>query len=382
MLSKPLSLILVYLLTVTNLTILLLPLLLILLPFTDIRSIQNIASSDIIANIKYATILLIFLVSFLMIIYLFLDFIWGFSCKTALRGAKRFDKIKGYEFLAEIFEQVKKKFGEKSVRLYIKNSKEINAFALGSFGRKSIILTSGLINHYLTHTQNQAEFLLSIRSILGHEMSHLVNKDFIPGLLIIINQKVTNFISRLLQIALTLMINFMSFIRMNNRLIISLIVAAHDFVYNLLTFFNRHIIYNLYEFLRRFISRGIEYRCDKQSARAFGGENMALSLALLGKSGYFTLFSTHPATLRRVKRVKNISVSASLIRPSIINAFFNYLAWMSLVVICLLCAKISKVDLMVRKYLVSNHEQIYYFLSSGALFLRKSIVSLNALLFS
>ena len=96
---------------------------------------------------------------------------------------------------------MKKKFGTKTVKFYISNSKEINAFAVGSFGRKAVVLTEGIINHYAENSENEEEFLLAIKSILGHEMSHLINKDFLPGILMITNQKVTNFASFILGIA-------------------------------------------------------------------------------------------------------------------------------------------------------------------------------------
>jgi len=132
-------------------------------------------------------------------------------------------------------------------------------------------------------------------------------------------------------------------------------------VYNLLNFvisaFNRFVVSNIYEFLRRFVSRAIEYRCDRQSAEAFGGKNMAFALSFLGESGYFTLFSTHPNTKKRIDKVQNIEMVDDVIRPRFIDDLTNYFSFMFLLVLCLFFAKKANVDLLIREY-VRNHEAI------------------------
>ena len=131
------------------------------------------------------------------------------------------------------------------------------------------------------------------------------------------------------------------------------------FVVNfVLTSFNRFVIYNLYEFLRRFISRAIEFRCDRQSSKAFGGHNMALALSMLGEGGYFTLFSTHPRTLKRIEKVQKIKTSDSTLGACFVDSLANYFSIMFLMIICLVFAKQAEVDLMVRAYL-QDHEIIH-----------------------
>ena len=49
-------------------------------------------------------------------------------------------------------------------------------------------------------------FLSAIRSVMAHEMSHLVNKDFLPTYIILINQKFTNFVSYIIQFILKLVL--------------------------------------------------------------------------------------------------------------------------------------------------------------------------------
>lgn len=363
MLSKPLSLILVYILTISNFLILALPLLLAIFPFMHIDGNHIVIAKYISFNPKIAVLLLVFIISFLMLCYLFLDFLFGFSVRLSLKGCTRYDKLKDYEYLDEIFNQVKNKFGESSVKLYINNSKEVNAFAVGSFGRKIIVITSGLIEHYALNTNSDQEFLVGIQSILGHEMSHLINKDFLPGLLLITNQKVTNFVSGILMMLFKLTMQIATYLRIHNRMTTTTILAIYNISDWILTFFNRYVIYNLYQFLRNILSRSIEYRADRQSAKAFGGINMAFALSLLGKSGYFTLFSTHPTTQSRIKKVEVIEEKNAIIRAGLVSKLTNFVSIMLLPLLCFYTAHLSKADVIIKFYLLQKYPEIYHNIS-------------------
>ncbi len=358
MFAKPFNLILVYIVTVFNLVILACPLIVLLIPFVDKKSLNLQISGDILSKFQLAALFLVFLVSFFMLCYLFLDMLFGFAMRASLKGCKRFEKIKDYDFLSVVFEDVKEKFGQKNVKLYIKNSPEINAFAVASFGGRAIVLTSGIINHYLSASNNSKEFLYAIRSIMGHEMSHLINRDFLPTYLIIANQKATNFVSWFLSFVFNFAVRFSAMIPYGGRFSAALMVQIYNILDFFFSFFNRYVVFNIYEFLRKFVSRSLEYRCDRQSAKAFGGKNMAFALQFLGESGYFTLFSTHPATKRRIDKVKNIEIEDYIIKPSFIEGVSNYFAIMFLIVICLFFAKKAGIDLLVREY-IYNHEIIH-----------------------
>ena len=356
MFSKPLNLVLVYIVTIFNIVILASPVLALAAPFINYHN--NIISIDhgIYSKIKFSFLLLLFIVSFLMLCYMILDFIFGFSLRAALKNCVRYEKIKDYDFLTDLFDQVKNKFGERSVRLYIKNSDEINAYAVSSLGGRAIVLTRGLIDHYLVECHDPKMFLYALRSVIGHEMSHLVNKDFLPTFLIITNQKITNFVSSALHLVFSMVVRIYGAIfgRSSSRVMYDT-YSVLNFV---ITAFNRFVVYNLYEFLRRFISRSTEYRCDRQSARAFGGQNMALALSMMGEGGYFTLFSTHPGTKSRIKKVENVKIQDAIVRPGFFDILSNYFALMFLVVSCLYFAKQAQVDLMVRHF-IRNHEAIH-----------------------
>ena len=355
---KPLNLIVVYILTIINFVILLLPFTAVAFAIMQINQeyfLTQIAKLDF----KFLLSLLIFIISFIMIIYLFLDFIFGFSVRSSLKGCKKYDSIKDFKFLKLIFEQVQESFGRKDVKLYISNSNEINAFAIGSMGRKIMVLTQGIIQHSLNNSKDKREFLLILRSIMGHEMSHLVNKDYLPALLIIINQKATNLISNILKWMITIPLTILGYVRVRSRILFDIVMFIYSTVNKIVTFFNNKIIFNSYEFIRKFISRSIEYRCDRQSAQAFGGHNMGIALSLFGDNGYFTLFSTHPNTTSRINKVKNLARKPGVIRPLISSSISNYIAFMLLIIISSSTASYSGADELIRYYIIENHEILY-----------------------
>jgi len=363
MLSKPFSMVLVFMVSIANMVVLLTPFLAILITFIDIDG--NIISIDsgIFDKVELVFFMTVFLISLFMLLYLLVDYLFGFSLKSSLKNCVRYEKVKDCDFLTDLFDQIKAKFGCRSVKLYIKNSEEINAYAVSSLGTRCIVLTRGIISHYSNSCDDPKDFLYALRSIMGHEMSHLVNKDFLPTLIIIANQKVTNFISKIMRFIFSVVIRVSMFFPFAGRMMARISHDGFLLIDRLVTFFNRVVVYNIYEFLRKFISRSIEYRCDIQSSKAFGGRNMALALAMLGGGGYFTLFSTHPRTEARIKKVKDISISGSIVRPRLFDSLANYFSLMLIVTICLYFAKQAQIDLYIRYY-IKEHEYIHSKLSS------------------
>ncbi|MFT6076973.1 MAG: Zn-dependent protease with chaperone function, partial [Rickettsiales bacterium] len=257
MLSKPLSLFLVYLLIICNFALLLLPFLLAVFPFLKINGHEISLFHYISFSPKIALFFLIFAISFLMIVYVIIDFIFGFSVRYSLKGCK--DYRKKYAFLKKIFEEVKFRFDQPNLRLYIKNDDEVNAFAVAGMRRKAVVLTSGLINHYAEHIENNQECLIAIRSILGHEASHLINKDYLPGMLMIINQKATNITSFILTFVFRLITRIFRYFRMEFFFISILMEFICNVTTKIVNLFNRLLLINIYQFLKNFFSRAVEY---------------------------------------------------------------------------------------------------------------------------
>jgi Zn-dependent protease with chaperone function len=364
MFAKPINLMMVFIVTAFNLIILALPIISIISPYIEFGSNLSYIKLDaqLYESAKIAIFFLFFIASLFMLVYLFFDFIFGFSVRTSIRGCSEYSKLKDYKFLDDVFKQVQKKFKRKNVKLLIKKSDEINAFALGGIRTSYIVIAEGLINHYLTKSHNMDDFLLAIRSVMGHEMSHIINKDYLPTYLIITNQKITNFLSNSLYFLFTIIARAVAHIPYGGRPSSRVVYSTYTLFHFLLTLFNRVVVYNVYEFVRRFISRSIEYRCDKQSSQAFGGMNMSLALSMLGKRGYFTLFSTHPATQSRINKASKIEENNKQIKPSLINYISNIASFILLISICIYFAMLSQVDVMINAY-IQNHEKIHQYLN-------------------
>lgn len=323
MLGKCFSFLLVCFLSVCNFTLVFTPFLLVLFFITT-----NIPS--LVQNMLTALQFIAFFTNACMIIYLVCDYMFGISIRRIIKKCVPCTQEQDYAFLNYIFDDVKKKFRRPEVQLLIKNSNEVNAFAVSSSRRKYVVLTKGIVHHMSKEAQNPREFRDVIQSIMGHEMSHLVNKDFLPGLLIAVNRSITsklNVISlRIFNLFISIL-RFIPFIGSKLAWILNFIsLRLHAFTH----WFYKNVVMRVYIFLKRWISRGIEYRCDLQSAKAFGADNMSKALQFLGaKHNYFSIFSTHPNVESRIKhlsKVKTIPKDKSM-KVGLFSRFGNNLVF-------------------------------------------------------
>ena len=228
------------------------------------------------------------------------------------------------------FLELKKKFKAPRIKLLISNSDEVNAFAVGSLRTQNVVLTMGILSHYMENCEDEDEFHACVNAILGHEISHLINQDYLPALLLIANDKAVRIVSKLI---FNFFIKFCILIPFVGSLMYSLLTLVYKLTNFILNFFFKYIIYPIYNFLKLHLSRKIEYRCDKQSALACGGLEMALALSMLGESGYVTIFSSHPKTKNRVNYVKKIKKIDKKISISFINKLTNFF---SIILLCLI----------------------------------------------
>lgn len=348
MFYKLLSFILVYILSIFNFAIILSPLLFFIVP-------AILSQGDYVKSTSIITIVLLvfFIISCLTVLIIFVDFIFGFSLRVFTKTAKDYRKVENYDILEPVFDDIKTYFAKHRVKLLISDSNEVNAYAVGNMGRQYIILTQGLINHYLMEFESKEYFLNCIKSILGHEMSHLVNKDYLPGLLLTINEKSTNFVSKIILGIFNIFINILQYVPFFGKIISVLIIKIYNLFDFLISFFYKYIILSIYKFIQLKIDREKEYRCDKQSSMVCGGDLMAQALSSLGESGYTTIFSTHPKTSSRVKAVKNIKKTYEIIKPQFGNGFVNFLS-----VLFILFSPIIIFYFMDLKGLVDNYNEI------------------------
>jgi Zn-dependent protease with chaperone function len=81
-------------------------------------------------------------------------------------------------------------------------------------------------------------FLSAIRSIISHEMSHLINKDFLPSFITMSNQKATNFVSSVLRFVFLGIANLISIFPYGGRSSAFLMSVGYNFFNTVFTFFN------------------------------------------------------------------------------------------------------------------------------------------------
>ncbi len=304
MFSKILSFTLVYILSIINFLIILTPMAFIFLGEIFVHSSDHYTTSVI--------LLLISGTSFLMLLFLLFDFLFSSSVNFYKKTSTLASKSKDYSIFNEVFEDVKKKFNKNNVKLYINNSSEINAFAVGSLRENIIVLTTGILSSYSKKIESNEKFLLSIKGIIGHEMSHIINKDYFTALLLIVNQKAVGFVSRIIFLLFNIFIRIISLLPLIGNFLSNIIMNIYNIIDWLINFFYKKIMMKIYNFINLQISKKIEYRADNQGAKLIGGKNMAYSLSLLGNNGFFTLFSSHPATKNRVKSVENVEKSEKI----------------------------------------------------------------------
>ena len=113
------------------------------------------------------------------------------------------------------------------------------------------------MNHYLKSCNGPKNFLYAMRSIIGHEMSHLINKDFLPGFLIMANQRATNFVLTITSLLFHYVVRLVSLNPYGGHFSALLMQNIYYLINFILSFFNRFIVYNLYRFLNLWISRSM-----------------------------------------------------------------------------------------------------------------------------
>ena len=323
MLTKPLIFLLTFTLTIVNFIILLLPLALIFSPIIFLyKSYLLSISLDII-------FFLISIISSFMLFYIALDFIFGFAVRYFNKNAIPFSKmqmIHAHQEIQESFDWLKKKFDLPNAELYVGNNlNEVNAFAVGSMRKKSVIITMGLIQSIHEKAENDTQYIDAVKAILGHEMSHLKNKDYLPGLLTHANESINNTILSTIKFIfnIILLLRFLPFI---GSWIYLIFFKTYQAIQSATNLFFYKIFMPLHNFFLKWLGRSIEYRCDKESAYAFGGRRMATGLSMIGAGSYFSIFSTHPRTKSRIDYVKDIQPLSGVIKPNILSSAADILS--------------------------------------------------------
>lgn len=344
MLQKILSFLLVYILSILNFIVVLSPLTFLVL------GKYFLATSAQGHYVESLVFLSISLTTALMLVFLFLDFCFSSSVRYYAKRSILVTKDDKYKDIAEAFGEVKSKFNRPDVKLYVNKSDEVNAYAVGGLRRNIIILTKGLLNLYKAETDNKTQFIIYLKGIMGHEMSHIVNKDYFTALLLIINERANNFVSKIIWIVFMIFVRIISIVPFFGEYISIAIDSIYSFLDFLINFFYKFVVLNIYKFIQLQISKGIEYRADSQGAKVVSGPEMSGALSLLGDSGYFSIFSSHPSTRNRMKNVKNVLKTSNTIKPVFGVDTTFLLSFCILILGCLYSYKLANVDSLIRDY--------------------------------
>lgn len=342
MIAKPLNIALVFFLSMINFCIIIIPVAFIISPALFI-------SSDLLLNYWFEIIMLLaFATSFLMVLYVILDSIFGFTVKRMTKKHLPYEKVTtliAFRDFDLAFKETKRRFGKDKVRLFIDQRYEVsNAYAVGSFFRKRIVVTMGLLQQIYENSRDDSQYIDAVKGILGHEMSHLINKDFLPALLLSANKTASHNLFFFIRLLFNLLIRIFSKIPIVGHTLATLVVSVHNAFFSLIDLFLRWIIMPVYNFVNKRFSRSIEYRCDRESAYAFGSHRITTALSMLGKSSYITIFSSHPKNKSRIAKVKNIKAKAGVVKPTIISRATNLSAMLIMIMVCHLFYKAINFD--------------------------------------
>lgn len=340
MISKLINLLLVYVLCLINLMFLFLPFAIFFLPVVAINEAIGIKL------ITRFYLIGTFAISIVMLLYIALDYIFGFTItkyttfRIDTKSYRNQEFKKYYAYMDRAFKEVRKKFLMGNVELYIKKSNEINAFAIGSVRRNAIVVTTNLLNLLISKSHSQEEFFEALRGVIAHEMSHLINKDFLPGMIISCNQRATDLTAKILNLFFSIILWIFGHFPIVGGLFKRLSLLIHIIISKLVHFVLDHIVMPIYKVCHIVISKQTEFRCDKESALAFGSHGIGLTLEFLGVDSYNSIFAHHPSVARRLNNIKNVNKKeAYFIFPNHLTNLLN-LATISL--FCLLPFATSK----------------------------------------
>lgn len=308
-----------------------------------------------------------------MLLYLLMDALFGFTVKNYVKHTIHYKDagfLDSHEDIVGAFVYLKKRFNLPNVELYISQDMVVNAYAVGSMRKKAIVMTLGLIQRMYSQSSSQDAYVDAVKGILGHEMSHLINKDFLPGILVHSNEVAHRFMNRVIRGIFIILASVFLIIPRVGRTFYVLFVQAHVMIYYVSGLFFKLFFKPIYGFLYKCFSRSIEYRCDKDSAKVFGGKVMAHALSMLGKGAYFSIFSTHPKTKARISHVENIHPQPGTITPNVLSTFANIAAIIGLIgIIYVLATHINiNVSEFERQMVVPVQNKLmkfYWFIKTG-----------------
>lgn len=197
-----------------------------------------------------------------------------------------------YAIFDEVYAEAKKrsKFVGDKVRLYFKDSEEVNAYALG---HRTVIITRGLIDNM------DADM---IKGVLAHEFGHIVSGDS--------DLKLGISVSNSILLVFTVVLNIVIFLI---SLIIGILSENARYIFYAAGVLVVTLVYSIWVKIGMLLvnatSRKDEYAADAFAVDCGYGNHLYAALDTLDgvktKSSFFSLLaSTHPDTVDRLEAIK------------------------------------------------------------------------------
>lgn len=344
MFSKITSILLVYALCLLNFAFLTIPFIIIMSPLLLIKG--HLGSELMIGCV----LLFAFCVSSLVLAFWFLDYLFSFSVRSYIKKTKSYTHKK-YELYKPYIQHAHKIITQKynlSFKILIKESETIEAFATGSFSTNIVVISTATLEKLEYKSKTKEEFANAIAGLLGHEASHLLNKDFLPGNLLMLNQKATNFVAKISGFFASCIFTMFSVIPYLGKPLRKVSKLIHGKSSYLLNFSMQNLVLPIYFFVNRFLTRAIEYRSDKDAARAFGFAGITLCLNMIAGNSYNSIFSTHPSTPKRVSSVNGVG-EQKFITAGFLILLLNYLSF-----VIIFLSPFVLYDAIIKAFIASN----------------------------
>lgn len=265
---------------------------------------------------------------FFTLLYLLFDLIFGFTIKNIIKNTHEIKELENFEVQQEIFDEVIDKFDIKNVKFMIEESDEINAYAVASFRKKYVVITTSMLDHILESFETVEERREALKGLIGHELSHLINWDFLPNLILLSGENVSINIQNSFLVVVNLLASFLRIIPLVGPFLSLLTIYTYNFFTYLLLYSYKYLLRPLYNLMERYLSRKVEYRCDYQSSQVLGWESIYLTLyTLLSLNGstYHSPFSTHPNTISRILNIYNSKSAKKKISVNFLSKYFGIL---------------------------------------------------------
>jgi Zn-dependent protease with chaperone function len=265
-------------------------------------SLLGIADQHLIIFAQKSALLFLLVATTISIVTYLYEMLFSPSTRNELNNAANIDDLPQFSLIKEHFDKLNRTF-KMNAKLFIKKESSISAVAIGNFLSQSVVINEGLIVHMQNRLQTKEEVIEALDGVIAHELSHLKNRDYFAGRLLYSQYLASALFTKILHKILYFVSAVLGLVPVIRR-ISFWPMLAYGFVYRGLHWLFYKVIMGMYHFLYKFFGRSVEYRCDSDAAAVSGKSGIMLALAQLPSSNFFTLFSTHPSTKRRLAKLE------------------------------------------------------------------------------